>query len=115
MLRAATVARRMDYLELFERRGHLVDDLLLVASKLPPERFTEAGPAAGPSLSNLFVTWLEEQRRAVHASLLDRPYAPLPLGPKAGVLDVSRAFGGFRLTLRDEVAALTDADFARQV
>ena len=105
----------MEYLDLFDRRGILMDDLLMAASKLPPEKFTEPGPAAGPSLRDLFLSWLEEQRKAVNASLLDRPYAPLPLGAHGGVFDVGRAFGGFRLTLREQMESLTAADYARRV
>jgi hypothetical protein len=105
----------MDYLELFDRRGRLVDDLLMGASKLPPEKFTERGPADGPSLRDLFLAWLEEQRRAVHASLLGKPYTPLPLAAHGGVADIGRAFGGFRLTLREQLEEMKPADFERKV
>ena len=105
----------MDYLDLFERRGRVMDDLLLAASKLPAASFVEKGPADGSSLRDLFLAWLEEQRRAVHASLLARPYTPLPLAAHGGVFDVGRAFGGFRLTLRESMEALGPADLARRV
>jgi len=105
----------MEYLDLFDRRGILMDDLLMAASKLPPEKFTEPGPAAGPSLRDLFLAWLEEQRRAVHSSLLQKTYTPLPLAAHGGVFDVGRAFGGFRLTLREQMESLTAADYARRV
>jgi uncharacterized damage-inducible protein DinB len=105
----------MDYLELFERRGRVMDDLLMAASKLPPEAFVSPGPAGGASLRDLFLAWLEEQRRAVHASLLDKPYAPLPLAAHGGVFDVGRAFGGFRLTLRERMESIFAADLGRKV
>jgi uncharacterized damage-inducible protein DinB len=105
----------MNYIELFERRGRVMDDLLMCASKLPPESFTAPGPADGPSLRDLFLSWLEEQRRAVHASLLGKPYAPLPLAAHGGVFDVGRAFGGFRLTLRDQMESIFAPDLARKV
>jgi uncharacterized damage-inducible protein DinB len=105
----------MEYLDLFERRGRLMDDLLMAASKLPPEKFTEPGPAGGPSLRDLFLAWLEEQRRAVHGSFFEKAYAPLPLADHGGVFDVGRAFGGFRLTLREQMEALTPADYGRRV
>ncbi len=106
---------RMNYLELFERRGRLMDDLLMIASKLPPESFVAPGPAGGPSLRDLVLAWLEEQRRAVHASLLGKPYTPLPLAAHGGVFDVGRAFGGFRLTLREQMESIFAADLARKV
>jgi hypothetical protein len=105
----------MRYLDLFERRGRLMDDLLMAASKLPPVKFTEAGPADGPSLRDLFLSWLEEQRRAVHGSFFEKAYAPLPLGAHGGVFDVGRAFGGFRLTLRDHMESIPDADLGKRV
>ncbi len=105
----------MHYVELFERRGRVMDELLLAASKLPPEKFVEPGPAGGPSLRDLVLGWLEEQRRVVHASLLGKPYAPLPLAAHGGVFDVARAFGGFRLTLREQMESITDGDLARRV
>lgn len=105
----------MRYLDLFDRRGRLMDDLLMAAAKLPPERFAEPGPAGGPSLRDLFLAWLEEQRRAVHGSILEKPYAPLPLAAHGGVADIGRAFGGFRLTLRDRMEATGDADLERRV
>jgi len=92
-----------------------MDELLLSASKLPPEAFTAPGPADGPTLRDLFLAWLEEQRRAVHATLLGKSYAPLPLAAHGGVFDVARAFGGFRLTLREQMEAVTEADLARRV
>jgi uncharacterized damage-inducible protein DinB len=105
----------MNYLELFDRRGRVMDDLLMEASKLPPEAFGAAGPAGGPSLRDLFLAWLEEQRRAVHAALLGKPYAPLPLAAHGGVVDIGRAFGGFRLTLREQMEEITAPDLARKV
>jgi hypothetical protein len=105
----------MEYLDLFDRRGRLMDDLLMAASKLPSETFVEPGPAGGASLRDLFLAWLEEQRRAVHGSLLEKPYTPLPLAAHGGVFDVGRAFGGFRLTLRERMEALTAADYGRRV
>ena len=107
--------RAMNYLELFDRRGRVMDDLLMAASKLPPEKFGEKGPFDGASLRDLFLGWLEEQRRAVHASLLGKSYTPLPLAAHGGVADVGRAFGGFRMTLRDEMESLTREDLAREV
>jgi len=92
-----------------------MDDLLMVASKLPPESFGAPGPADGPSLRDIFLSWLEEQRRAVHASLLGKAYAPLPLAAHGGVFDVGRAFGGFRLTLRDQMESIFSADLERKV
>jgi uncharacterized damage-inducible protein DinB len=92
-----------------------MDDLLMAASKLPPEKFGEAGPAGGPSLRDLTLAWLEEQRRAVHRSLLDKPYTPLPLAAHGGFADLARAFGGFRLTLREQMEELDDAALARRV
>jgi uncharacterized damage-inducible protein DinB len=105
----------MDYLDLFERRGRVMDDLLMAASKVPPEQFLESGPAAGPSLRDQFLAWIEEQRRAVHGAILGKPYTPLPLGAHAGFADIARAFGGFRLTLRDEIEDLSREDLARAV
>src|SRR5262245_59046601 len=105
----------MNYVELFDRRGRVMDDLLMIASKLPAESFVAPGPADGPSLRDLFLAWLEEQRRAVHASIFGKPYAPLPLAAHGGVFDVGRAFGGFRLTLRDQMEALGADDLARRV
>ena len=46
-------AAAMLYLDLFDRRARLMDELLLIASKLPPSAFAEPGPAAGPSLRDL--------------------------------------------------------------
>ena len=105
----------MDYLDLFDRRGRVMDDLLMEAHKLPPEKFGEAGPAGGPSLRDLFLSWLEEQRRAVHASLLGKPYTALPLAAHGGVFDIGRAFGGFRLTLSEQMEAIDTAGLARRV
>lgn len=105
----------MDYLDLFDRRGRVMDDLLMSASKLPADQFTAAGPVTGPSLRDLFLAWLEEQRRAVHATLLEKAYTPLPLAAHGGVFDIGRAFGGFRLTLREQVEAMSAADLARKV
>jgi uncharacterized damage-inducible protein DinB len=105
----------MRYLDLFDRRGRVMDDLLMAASKLPPEKFGEPGPADGPSLRDLMLAWLEEQRRAVHGSLLEKPYTPLPLAAHGGVFDIARAFGGFRLTLREQIEELDDAALARRV
>jgi uncharacterized damage-inducible protein DinB len=105
----------MRYLDLFDRRGRVMDDLLMAASKLPPEKFGEAGPAGGPSLRDLMLAWLEEQRRAVHGSLLDKPYTPLPLAAHGGVFDIARAFGGFRLTMREQMEELDDAALSRRV
>ena len=105
----------MRYVDLFDRRGRVMDDLLMAASKLPPETFGEPGPAGGPSLRDLMLGWLEEQRRAVHGSLLEKPYTPLPLAAHGGVFDLARAFGGFRLTLREQMEELDDAALARRV
>ena len=105
----------MQYLDLFERRGRLFDDLLMIASKLPPESFTAPGPAGGPALRDLFLAWLEEQRKAVHGSLLAKTYTPLPLAAHGMVFDIGRAFGGFRLTLREQMETLGAADLARRV
>lgn len=105
----------MRHLERFEEHGRVMDDLLMAAYKLPPARFTEPGPAGEASLRDLCLAWLEEQRRAVHGSLLGRTYTPLPLAAHGGVFDVGRAFGGFRLTLRDQLEALTPRDLERRV
>jgi uncharacterized damage-inducible protein DinB len=105
----------MRYLDLFDRRGRVMDELLMEASKLPPASFGEPGPANGPSLRDLFLAWIEEQRRAVHGSLLGKPYTALPLAAHGGVADIGRAFGGFRLTLREQMESLSDADLARKV
>ncbi len=105
----------MRYLDLFDRRGRLMDDLLMEASKLPPSSFGEPGPVNGPSLRDLFLAWIEEQRRAVHGSLLGKPWTPLPLAAHGGVADIGRAFGGFRLTLREQMESLPDADLVRKV
>jgi uncharacterized damage-inducible protein DinB len=103
------------YLDLFDRRGRVMDDLLMAASKLPPEKFGEPGPAGGPSLRDLMLAWLEEQRRAVHGSLLEKAYTPLPLAAHGGVFDIARAFGGFRLTLREQMEELDEAALAHRV
>jgi uncharacterized damage-inducible protein DinB len=105
----------MRYLDLFDRRGRVMDDLLMAASKLPPEKFGEPGAAGGASLRDLMLEWLEEQRRAVHGSLLEKAYTPLPLAAHGGVFDIARAFGGFRLTLREQMESLDDAALARRV
>ena len=89
----------MDYAELFERQGLLMDDLLLHAFKVPQDRFVAPGEGGAPSLRDLLVEWIEMQRRTVHASIQERPYVPLPAAGMATVPDVARAFGGFRLTL----------------
>jgi uncharacterized damage-inducible protein DinB len=104
----------MRYLDLFDRRGRLMDDLLMEASKLPPDKFVEKGPEGAPSLRDLFLAWLEEQRRAVHGALLGKAYVPLPLAAHGGVADIGRALGGFRLTLREQMEALTERELERR-
>lgn len=105
----------MDHLEHFDRRGRLMDDLLMQAARLPPSTFTEPDEGGGPSLRDLFLVWLEEQRRAVHGSMLGRAYTPLPLAAHGGVFDIGRAFGGFRMTLREQLESLSRAELARRV
>lgn len=105
----------MDHLEHFDRRGRRMDDLLMQAAKLPPSKFTEPGEGGGPSLRDLFLAWLEEQRRAVHGSILGRAYTPLPLAAHGGVFDIGRAFGGFRMTLRERLESLSRAELGRRV
>ena len=105
----------MDYAELFERQGLLIDDLLLHAFRVPQEKFVAPGPEGSPSLRDLLVEWLEMQRRTVHASLQERPYLPLPAAALTSVPDVARSFGGFRLTLREALDEVFTENLARKV
>jgi uncharacterized damage-inducible protein DinB len=105
----------MDYADLFDRQGRAMDDLLLHAFRVPQDRFAGPGPEGAPSLRDLLADWLETQRRAVHAALQGRPYHPLPSSATANVMDLSRAFGGFRMTLRDAVEATFKEDLTRKV
>jgi uncharacterized damage-inducible protein DinB len=105
----------MDYAELFERQGRLVDDLLVDAFQVPQDGFTAAAPEGAPSLRDLLVEWLETQRRVVHGAILGRPYIPLPASATARVTDLAQAFGGFRLTLRDTLEATFRDDLTRRV
>jgi len=105
----------MDYADLFERQGRAMDDLLLHAFRVPQDRFDAPAEGGGPSLRALLVDWLETQRRAVHGALQGNAYRPLPAAATTSVLDLSRVFGGFRLTLRDAVEATAKEDLARTV
>lgn len=98
----------MDFPELFERQGRRMDDLLMAAFRVPPESFTAPGPAEGPSLRDLLLSWLDTQRRVVHAVLQGRPHRPLHPEEHPGVHEIARVFGGFRLTVREYTEALTD-------
>lgn len=109
----------MDYAELFERQGRIMDDLMLPLAKLPPESFTAPGPVGGgkpgASLRDIITEWVECQRRVVHGMMKNMPYRPLPAPQTATVMELARAFGGFRLTLRDAMEELTAKDLARRV
>lgn len=109
----------MDYAELFERQGRTMDDLMLHVAKVPAEGFTAPGPAGaatpGPSLRDLLTEWVECQRRVVHGIMKNMPYRPLPAPQTSTVMELARAFGGFRLTLRDAMEDLTTQELARRV
>lgn len=105
----------MDYAELFERQGRVMDDLLMHAFRVPQERFAAPGPEGAPSLRDLVADWLETQRRAVHGTIQGHAYQPLAAGVTANVLTLSQAFGGFRMTLRDAVESLANEDLSRRV
>lgn len=105
----------MDYAELFDRQGDAMDDLLLHAFRVPQDRFAAPGPDGAPSLRDLLVEWLETQRRAVHASLQGHAYVPLPAAAVASVPDLARAFGGFRMTMRDAVEERFEDDLTKKV
>jgi uncharacterized damage-inducible protein DinB len=105
----------MDYAELFERQGRAVDELLVDAFEVPQEAFVAPAPEGAPSLRELLVEWLETQRRTVHGAILGHPYHPLPAAATTSVVDLARAFGGFRLTLRDTLDATFREDLSRRV
>lgn len=105
----------MDYVELFERQGRLVDDLLMAAAQVPEERFVEPGPADGPSLRDLLVEIVDLPRRYVHTALQGRSHLPLDPARILSPLELGPIFGGFRMTLLDEVEALTREDLERLV
>lgn len=114
----------MDYAELFERQCRIMDDLMLPLFKLPAESFTAPGPAGGgksgggtpgASLRDILTEWVECQRRVVHGIMKNMPYRPLPAAQTATVMELARAFGGFRLTLRDAMEELTAKDLERRV
>ncbi len=100
----------MDYADLFDRQGRIYDDLLMAAARVPPERFTEPGPADGPSLRDLLVAILDEQRRWVHGVLLGRRHAPITSAAVVSPLELGPIFGGFRMTLLDHVESLSRED-----
>lgn len=105
----------MDYAELFERQGRIVDELLVHAFEVPQESFAAPAPEGAPSLRDLLVEWLETQRRAVHASIHGGTWHPLPATATSTVVDLARAFGGFRLSLRDTLEATCREDLSRRV
>ena len=105
----------MDYLELFDRQGRIMDDLMLPAVQVSQEDYAAKGAVGGPSLRDLLVEWLELQRRTVHLTLLGRPYRPLPAAQTATVMELARAFGGFRMTLRDTIEDLEGKGLSRKV
>ena len=104
----------MDYAEVFERQGRLADDLLLHAFQVKQEGFVAPGPEGAPSLRDLLIEWLETQRRAVHGSLRDYPYQPLPPAATANIPDLARCYGGFRMTLRDTLDETCKEDLERR-
>lgn len=95
---------------MFDRQGRVADELLRSAFALPAERWDEAGAAGGPSLRRILADWLEAQRRAVNQCLLDRPYRPLPPQSTATLMEYGRSFGGFRMTLRNEVERIAEEE-----
>ncbi len=105
----------MDYADLFERQGRAFDDLLMAAAKLPPEQFTAPGPADGPSVRDLLVAMLDEQRRLVHGALLARRHVPLAPDRIVSPLELGPVFGGFRLTLIEHLDTLSREDLAKEV
>lgn len=105
----------MDYAELFERQGRVMDDLLLHAFRIPQDRFVAPGPEGAPSLRDLVTEWLEAQRRTVHGTIQGHPYQPLPAAVTSNVLTLAQAFGGFRMTLRDAVEAVAKEDLTRKL
>lgn len=105
----------MDYAEIFERQGRIVDDLLMHAFGVPETSFAAPGPEGSPSLHALLTEWLETQRRAVHAGLLGRAWTPLPAAATATVPAMAQAFGGFRLTLLETLEATFREDLGRKV
>ena len=75
----------------------------------------EDNPDLSRVLRDLLVEWLEAQRRVVHASLQGNAHRPLPASATQTVPELSRAFGGFRLTLRDALDATFRGDLSRRV
>jgi uncharacterized damage-inducible protein DinB len=105
----------MDYAELFERQGEVMDELLVHAFAVTEEQYRAPGPEGAPSLRELVAEWLETQRRAVHEGLQERPYHALPPAATATVPELAKAFGGFRLTLREVLEEVTSTDLSREV
>jgi uncharacterized damage-inducible protein DinB len=105
----------MDFPDLFDRQGRLMDDMLMAAFQVPPERFTAAGPEGGPSLRDLLLEWLDTQRRVVQTVLQDRAHYPLRPEAHPTVQSLGQAFGGFRLTLRELLDDLTQETVDRKV
>lgn len=95
---------------MFERQGRVADELLLCAFALPADAWDAPGAADGPSLRRILAGWLETQRRAVNECMLRRPHRALPPQSTATVMEFGRAFGGFRMTLRDEIERACEGD-----
>ena len=104
----------MDYETLFHRQGRAMDDLLMAAFPVEEERFTAPGPGGAPSLRDLFLAWLEEQRRLV-AALTGTPWRPLPPEQCPTVQPIAQIFGGSRLSLREHLEGLGEEGMARAV
>ena len=105
----------MDYLDVFDRQGRILDDLLMAAARVPAEDFVAPGPADGPSLRDLLVRLVDEQRAFVHGVLLEGRHVPLVAERIKSPLELGPVFGGFRLTLLDHVEGLSREDLARPV
>ncbi len=104
----------MDYAEVIEKQARLLDDVLMAAATLPKERFVEAGPGGAPSLRDLFVAWIDAQRKIVHRVFQDRVHVPLAPERFASALEIGPALGGLRLSLLDHVRTLSSEDLAKE-